>query len=178
MTGKDDQTVQDGPGEPLEDGREQPSPKPFEYRIRPTSPSPRLHQALTAQGIDGFQDRSCDTAVCHTASSQPSPNRYPVRLSDPPGCSTDECHNGREPSPRKSQPSRRSRPPLAARSSRQPSGLIVRGRVFYLRLRVPGALVEKVGKTHWVRSLATGDRAEAVRQFTSFGVHASARGCC
>lgn len=35
--------------------------------------------------------------------------------------------------------------------------------MFYLRLRVPGGLVEKVGRTHWVRSLGTGYRGEAVR---------------
>ena len=80
-----------------------------------------------------------------------SPNRYPIRLSDDSGCSTAVCHNGPEPSPRPPQPSRRSQPPSSQpsgpRSRRQPCGLIVRGRVFYLRLRVPGALVEKVGRT-------------------------------
>jgi hypothetical protein len=156
MTGKDDQTVQDGQGEPLEDGREQPSPKPFEYRIRPTSPSPRLHQSLAAQGVDRFQDPSCDTTVCHTVSPEPSQNRYPARLSDDPGCSTAACHNVLGPSSRLPLPSRRSQPPSAPRFRRQPSGLIIRGRVFYLRLRVPGGLVEKVGRTHWARSLGTG----------------------
>ncbi|WP_425991863.1 DUF6538 domain-containing protein [Brevundimonas sp. TWP2-3-2] len=42
------------------------------------------------------------------------------------------------------------------RSSRNVHGLIFRGRVFYLRLRVPRTLQEAVGKTHFWRSLGTG----------------------
>lgn len=36
----------------------------------------------------------------------------------------------------------------SSRSSRNVPGLIVRGRVFYLRLRVPRTLQQKVGRTH------------------------------
>eukprot|EP01036_Dinobryon_divergens_P046783 gene46783-62589_t len=133
-------------------------PKPHKALSR----SPRLHQSLTGQGVDGNQDPICDTGVCHTDPAQDTSNRYPIRLSADPACSTGVCHNGPEPSQRLSIPSSRSQPPLSRpsgpRSRRQPSGLIVRGRVFYLRLRVPGGLVEKVGKTHWVRSLGTGYR--------------------
>ena len=113
-------------------------------------------QSLTGQGKRRVRGRSCDTTVCHTPASRASPNRYPIGLPDDPGCSTAVRHNGPEPSQRLLQPSRRSRPPSSRpsgpRSRRQPRGLIVRGRVFYLRLRVPGGLVEKVGRTHWVRS--------------------------
>lgn len=153
MTGDNEEaTVQDDEEGSLED------------RGGPARPSPRLHQSLTGQGIDGFQDPSCDTTVCHTSPSETSSNRYPVRVSDASGCSTAVCHNGPEPQKRLPQPSGRSRPPSSAPSRRQPLGLIVRGRVFYLRIRVPCALVEKVGKTHWVRSLGTGSRGEAVRR--------------
>ncbi|WP_366788496.1 DUF6538 domain-containing protein, partial [uncultured Brevundimonas sp.] len=44
----------------------------------------------------------------------------------------------------------------SSRSSRNVPGLIVRGRVFYLRLRVPRTLQKKVGRTHFWRSLGTG----------------------
>jgi hypothetical protein len=120
-------------------------PKPHKAQSR----SLRLHQSLTAQGVEGNQDPFCDTTVCHTVSPEPSPNRYPIRLSDDSGCSTAVCHNGLGPSLRLPLPSRRSHPPSSRpsgpRSRRQPCGLIVLGRVFYLRLRVPGGLVEKVG---------------------------------
>lgn len=39
-----------------------------------------------------------------------------------------------------------------------------RARAKGVRFRVPGGLVEKVGRTHWVRSLGTGYRDEAVRR--------------
>ena len=52
----------------------------------------------------------------------------------------------------------------SVRSSRNISGLIVRGRVFYLRLRVPRTLQEKVGRTHFWRSLGTSKWDEAVRE--------------
>ena len=42
-----------------------------------------------------------------------------------------------------------------SRSSRNVPGLIVRGRVFYLRLRVPRTLQEKVGRTHSVKLMVT-----------------------
>jgi hypothetical protein len=167
-------TVKDGQEEPFRDREGEPSPRPFEYRSEPISRSPRLHQSLTAQGVDGNFDPSCDTTVCHTAPSEPPPNRYPIRVSDDSGCSTAVCHNGPEPFPRLSQPSGRSQRPSARpseqRSRRQPCGLIVRGRVFYLRMRVPRGLVEKVGRTHWVRSLGTGCRGEAVRRAIGLGL--------
>ncbi|WP_432207113.1 DUF6538 domain-containing protein [Brevundimonas naejangsanensis] len=54
--------------------------------------------------------------------------------------------------------------PPSSRSSRNVPGLIVRGRVFYLRLRVPRTLQEKIGKTHFWRSLGTSRWEEAVRE--------------
>ncbi|HWU50143.1 MAG TPA: DUF6538 domain-containing protein [Asticcacaulis sp.] len=49
------------------------------------------------------------------------------------------------------------------RPSRQKHGLIVRGRSFYVKWKVPKHLQAQVGKTHFVRSLKTGRLAEAVR---------------
>jgi hypothetical protein len=53
--------------------------------------------------------------------------------------------------------------PPSSRSSRNVPGLTIRGRVFYLRLRVPRTLQEKVGRTHFWRSLGTSRWGEAVR---------------
>ena len=53
--------------------------------------------------------------------------------------------------------------PPSSRSSRNVPGLIVRGRVFYLRLRVPRTLQQKVGRSHFWRSLGTSKWDEAVR---------------
>ena len=41
---------------------------------------------------------------------------------------------------------------------------MVRGRVFYLRMRVLRSLEARVGRTHLWRSLGTANKAEAVRQ--------------
>lgn len=43
----------------------------------------------------------------------------------------------------------------SSRSSRNVAGLIVRGRVFYLRLRVPRTLQDKVGRSHSVKLMVT-----------------------
>ncbi|MFP1131563.1 DUF6538 domain-containing protein [Asticcacaulis sp. W401b] len=45
---------------------------------------------------------------------------------------------------------------------RKGSGLIVRGRMLYVKWRVPKDLQEIVGKTHFVRSLRTGRLSEAI----------------
>ncbi|MFP1131561.1 DUF6538 domain-containing protein [Asticcacaulis sp. W401b] len=47
---------------------------------------------------------------------------------------------------------------------RKGSGLIVRGRMLYVKWRVPKDLQEIVGKTHFVRSLRTGRLSEAARR--------------
>jgi len=52
-------------------------------------------------------------------------------------------------------------------------GLIIRGRSFYVRLKVPKRLQPIVGKTHFVRSLKTGLVNEAVRQSRVMGEHSN-----
>jgi hypothetical protein len=66
------------------------------------------------------------------------------------------------------QPSVKRAMASASRPNRVPqarnSGLIVRGRIFYVRWMIPRKLQPVLGKTHFVRSLKTGRRDEAVRQ--------------
>ena len=98
-----------------------------------------------------------DTTPYHTPPKRPSKKRYPTIGSGSHACSTTPTHT---PSKRLARPSQRS--PDAGR--RQTSGLIVRGSTYYLRLRVPRSLVTIVGKTHVVKSLGTGYRADAIRE--------------
>ena len=70
-------------------------------------------------------------------------------------CITTSAHT---PSKRHLRPSPRS----LHSGRRQSSGLIVRGSTYYLRLRVPRPLAGIIGKTHVMKSLGTGYRAEAV----------------
>ena len=96
-----------------------------------------------------------DTTLLHTASNRPSKKRSLTIGSGSHACSTTPTHT---PSKRLARPSQRS--PDAGR--RQSSGLIVRGSTYYLRLRVPRPLAGIIGKTHVMKSLGTGYRAEAV----------------
>ena len=98
-----------------------------------------------------------DTTLCHTVPKRPSKKRSPTIGSGSPTCITTSAHT---PSKRPLRPSPRS--PNAGR--RQSSGLIVRGSTYYLRLRVPRSLAEVIGKTHVVKSLGTGYRADAIRE--------------
>ena len=98
-----------------------------------------------------------DTTLLHTASKRPSKKRSSTVSSPSRGCSTTSSHT---PSKRPPRPSPRSH--NAGR--RQSSGLIVRGSTYYLRLRVPRPLAGIIGKTHVMKSLGTGYRADAVRQ--------------
>ena len=107
-----------------------------------------------------------DTTLCHTVHQRPSKRRSTTVGSASHGCSTTSKHT---PSQRPSGPSSRS--PHAGR--RQSSGLIVRGSTYYLRLRVPRPLITIVGKTHVVKSLRTGYRAEAIRKARA--VHSNVR---
>ncbi|WP_368731207.1 DUF6538 domain-containing protein [Brevundimonas vesicularis] len=96
-----------------------------------------------------------DTTLLHTASKRPSKKRSSTVSSPSRGCSTTSSHT---PSKRPPRPSTRSH--NAGR--RQSSGLIVRGSTYYLRLRVPRPLAGIIGKTHVMKSLGTGYRADAV----------------
>ncbi|WP_409514607.1 DUF6538 domain-containing protein [Brevundimonas sp.] len=66
----------------------------------------------------------------------------------------------RKPSQRLPQPC--SRPPHRRRPN--PPGLIIRGRVFHVRVAVPRKVQPTVGRTEVWRSLGTGNRSEAIRK--------------
>ena len=117
-------------------------------------PNPCSTRVWTGSG------ENSDTTLCHTVPKRPSKKRSPTIGSPSRGCSTTSSHT---PSKRPLQPSPRS--PTHRR--RQSSGLIVRGSTYYLRLRVPRSLAAVIGKTHVVKSLGTGYRADAVRQSTA-----------
>lgn len=99
----------------------------------------------------------CCTNVVHNRPSDDGSTRCDERVFRHFDCCTRAVH---KPSQTASSPSSRSRSP----SGRRQSGLIVRGRVFYLRLRVPRSLVTTFGRTHLWRSLGTANKAEAIRQ--------------
>lgn len=90
------------------------------------------------------ETRECCTNVVHNHSSDDELRRCSEKASRHSDCCTKLVH---KPSERPSSPSRRS----AARSRHPQSGLIVRGRVFYVRLRVPRSLEKTVGRTHWTK---------------------------
>ena len=141
---------------PVEDGPEEPcSTVAASLPSAPPSPS-KVLVCLGKSPPSGAESRNCHTTLGHAAGREPSKTRAETAASDHRGCITRLRH---KPSERPLPPSRRSAPS----SRRQQSGLIVRGRVFYVRLRVPKSLVATVGRTHVTQSLRTSNWAEAVR---------------
>ena len=126
----------------------------IEMRITPGVPSAPPNPCSTR--VWTRSGEKTDTMLCHTAPKRPSKKRSSTVCSPARGCSTTSLHPPPKPSLRPSL-----RP---SQSRRQSSGLIVRGSTYYLRLRVPRLLVGVVGKTHVVKSLGTGYRAEAKRE--------------
>ena len=96
----------------------------------------------------GSPGENCDTTLLHTVNSEPSEKRGYTRVSGLRACHTNLHH---QPSSRSPGPSKRSWP---KGSSRTP-GLILRGTIYYLRLRVPRHLSSAIGRTHFMRSLVT-----------------------
>ena len=91
----------------------------------------------------------CCTKRVHNRAAEGDVSRCSTGDSCPFGCCTSVVH----------KPLKRSLPPSSrsgANFRRQSSGLMLRGRVFYLRLRVPRALEHTVGRT----------RLEVVGHFT------------
>ncbi|WP_427793066.1 DUF6538 domain-containing protein [Brevundimonas diminuta] len=120
-------------------------------RLPSAPPSPCFSRILTETG------RESDTTLRHTVSRKPSKKRSTTISSPSRDCSTKAPHTSSQ------RPSRPSPLPCHA-GRRQSSGLIVRGSTYYLRLRVPRSLAGIVGKTHVMKSLRTGYRADAIRQ--------------
>jgi hypothetical protein len=99
----------------------------------------------------------CCTTLHHTVARKPSKKRAKTVGSHSPACITRLHHKPSErPSPSSGRSAEQSRP--------FPPGLIVRGRVFHVRVRVPRHLEAKIGQSHVTRSLATSYRREAVRR--------------
>lgn len=92
----------------------------------------------------------CCTNVVHNRPSDDGSTRCDERVFRPSGCCTSVVH---KPSKTASSPSSRAQQDLGRRHS----GLMVRGRVFYLRMRVPRSLEKVIGRTHMWRSLGTGN---------------------
>ena len=111
-------------------------------------PNPCSTRVWTGSG------ENSDATLCHTVSQRPSKKRAATVSSSSRGCSTTSSHT---PSEWPLRPSARS-----PHGRRQSSGLIVRGSTYYLRLRVPRPLAGIIGKTHVMKSLGTGYRADAV----------------
>jgi integrase len=99
---------------------------------------------------------NCCTNVVHNRPFDDGSTRCDDRVFYPSDCCTSLVHK-----PSKTAPSPSSR--TRQDSRRRHSGLIVRGRVFYLRVRVPRSLEQTVGRTHLWRSLGTGNWHEAIR---------------
>ncbi|WP_396594343.1 DUF6538 domain-containing protein [Brevundimonas sp. R86498] len=92
----------------------------------------------------------CYTSLLHQQHLEKPETSYGSTASDNPDCYTDLLHR---PSNRPCSPSSRSR----HRRRPNPPGLIVRGRVFHVRVKVPRQFQETVGRTQVWRSLGTGN---------------------
>lgn len=108
-------------------------------------------EALTETGIFPAGKGACGTTVRHTVSVEPSSNRWPIRLSGSWACDTRLYHTDhqRMGAATAAKPSRNGQPPPSKRSPSAPrrtSGLMVRGTIFYLRIRVPQHLQARVGR--------------------------------
>ena len=118
-------------------------------RLPSAPPNPCSTRVWTGSG------ENSDTTLCHTVPQRPSKKRSSTVGSASQACITTSAHT---PSKRPLRPYPRS----LHSGRRQSSGLIVRGSTYYLRLRVPRPLAGIIGKTHVMKSLGTGYRAEAV----------------
>lgn len=100
--------------------------------------------------------RKCCTELVHNHAAEGDVSPCSAKDSCPFGCCTSVVH----------KPRKRSLPPSSRSGGnfrRPSSGLMLRGRVFYLRLRVPRAFEQTVGRTHVWKSLGTSRWREAVR---------------
>ena len=127
---------------------------------------------LETQAVSGKCEpdvANCDHRLVHKGSSTIPKSSSPSTDLTGSGWRRSVVHNPRVRS--RTHAAGTSAPP-SSRSSRNVPGIIVRGRVFYLRLRVPRTLHEKVGRTHFWRSLGTSKWDEAVREARLVGAAA------
>jgi len=95
--------------------------------------------------------------LLHQQHLEQSENCSETTTSDGADCYTNLLHH---PSERLPSPSSR----LPHRRRANPPGLIVRGRVFHVRVKVPRKAQATVGRTQVWRSLGTGNRSDAIRK--------------
>ena len=102
------------------------------------------------------------TPVCYSGLLQQQCLNQPENGSETTTSDDAACYSNllRKPSQRLPQPC--SRPPHRRRPN--PPGLIIRGRVFHVRVAVPRKVQPTVGRTEVWRSLGTGNRSEAIRK--------------
>lgn len=147
----------DGPTSPPDSGTYQPpvdqtAPVPVASTI-PSLPIVSVEETALGQS----KTLVCYTNLLHTRPREGSKNSSGSTASAGSDCYTNLLH---KPSKRPSSPSPRS----PNRGRTKPPGLIVRGRVFHVRVRVPRKAQETVGRTEVWRSLGTGNRSEAIRK--------------
>jgi transposase len=142
--------IEDGEGT-VGDGQEEPSGDRHAAQAdRPVASTICSHpsESLAKSRTSGPLPRACCTNVVHNRQPDDAQNPYPASVSDDPACCTTVVHNRAGRSPRGT----RARTP----------GVILRGRVFYVRIRVPRSLAETVGRTPY-RSRAFPRRATSSR---------------
>ena len=101
--------------------------------------------------------RVCYTSLLHQRHLEGSENSSESKPSADSDCYINLLHQ-----PSKRRPSPSSRSPQHRRAN--PPCLIVRGRVFHVRMKVPRKAQATVGRTQVWRSLGTGNRSEAIRK--------------
>ena len=99
----------------------------------------------------------CYTSLLHQQHLERSKNGSGPMSSTEQDCYTNLLH---KPPERSQSSSTRS----TDRRRKIPSGLMVRGRVFYVRIRVPRNVQATIGRTHVWRSLGTSSRSDAIRK--------------
>lgn len=128
-----DDAINNAAAETVENGQKEPS----DDRGRDTT-SPPVASTILPQHIQSVEEtvpqrskkRVCYTSLLHQRPLERSKNSVGSTASADPDCYTNLLH---QPSKRSTSPSQRS----PHRSRANPPGLIVRGRVFHVRVKVP-----------------------------------------
>ena len=137
-----DDAIIDAAAETVEDGQTGPlGDRERTHLIGPVASTTSLqaHELPAKSGKSRAHKGFCDTTMLHTVVSGPSENGGSSGSSRRSGCDTSLGH---EPSSRSPSPSSRS----PRRQRRNPPGLIVRGTIYHVRIRVPRNLEAQVGR--------------------------------
>ena len=148
-----------------DDGPTSPADSPaYQHSDDGSTPVP-VASTIPSQDIQSVEETAlgrsktpvCYTSLLHQQHLGRSENSSGTTASADPDCYTNLLH---QPSKRPSPPSSR----LPHRRRGNPPCLIVRGRVFHVRVKVPRKAQATVGRTQVWRSLGTGNRSEAIRK--------------